>query len=155
MFGIFRLVNKLLLISCIILLTSCQQILESRVKNNGSPVPRNFREKIIFDYYSALRNKRYKKAYQLRAWHLSPITVTFEYFVKIHNENHQSLPTIISIGEERKNRSNNEACGYNYTVYAAYPEDSVLVSGEVTMHSKLDAPGTCLIGYNSAFGSVP
>ncbi|NET10015.1 MAG: hypothetical protein F6K16_36020 [Symploca sp. SIO2B6] len=144
------------IIPWLILLISCQNTLELRVRTAGSSTPQNDREQVIFDYYKALQDKRYEDAYQLRAWHLVPVPITLQYFKQIHSENHHSLPTTISIGEGRESRLSDTArCGYNYTVYTAYPGSLVLRSGEITMHSKPGEPEICLIGYNSAFGSIP
>lgn len=66
---------------CLLVLSGCRPSVESR----GSTVPRNAREKAIFDYFSALREQRYEDAYQLRTLNLSPSSPSpkdFLYFKK-------------------------------------------------------------------------
>lgn len=138
------------------MLIGCQQILESRVRSVGSTVPRNHREKVIFDYFHALKEKRYVDAYNLRAWNYVPSPISLEKFIEVHAQNHSSFPTGISIDEERKiDSSDNGQCGYHYTVYTSKPDSYVLTSGEISMYSKSGEPTAFLIGYNSAFGSIP
>lgn len=141
---------KKILIVCLFLLAGCRPSVES----SGSTVPRNPREKVIFDYFYALREWRYKDAYQLRALHLSSSPKGFLNFKKTHQENHESLATQIAVGEEERGYGEGP-CAYVYTVYAVEPGHTTLVSGMVSMHSKPDQPEVCLIGYNSAFGFSP
>ena len=148
--------RTIILVLGLSLLMGCQQILESRVRANGSTVPRNHREKVIFDYFHALKDERYADAYNLRAWDAAYSPISLEKFIEAHTQHHSSLPTEISIGEERKiDSSNDSQCGYHYTVYASKPGSSVLTSGEISMYSKPNDPTGCLVGYNSAFGSIP
>ncbi|MGK7898148.1 MAG: hypothetical protein AB4372_32160 [Xenococcus sp. (in: cyanobacteria)] len=148
--------RAILLILGLSLLIACQQVLESRVRYIGSTVPRNHREKVIFDYFHALKDKRYADAYNLRAWNATISPISLENFIEVHDQNHSSLATEISIGKERKlNSSNNSQCGYYYIVYASKPGSSVLTSGVISMDSKPNEPTICLVSYNSAFGSIP
>lgn len=138
------------------LAVGCQS-LEVRLKNSGSTVPRNANEKIIKDYFYALREQRYAEAYQLLSWHAASIPHSpprFSDFKNKHQRDHKSLATQIAIGEKNKLR-NDDPCGYIYTVYAIQPNHSVLFSGDVSLHSRPNQLGVCLIGYNSAFGSSP
>ncbi|QUY43452.1 hypothetical protein [Acaryochloris marina] len=127
------------------------------MRSSGSTVLRNPREKAIFDYFYALRERRYEDAYQLRALHLSsslPSSQDFLYFKKTHQEKHESLATQITVGGEERGYGDGP-CECVYTVYAVEPGHTTLVSGMVSTHSKPGQPEVCLIGYNSAFGFSP
>uniref|UniRef100_B8HPR7 Uncharacterized protein n=1 Tax=Cyanothece sp. (strain PCC 7425 / ATCC 29141) TaxID=395961 RepID=B8HPR7_CYAP4 len=145
--------NSILILSILGLglLTSCQQITELRVIMSGSPIPRNYREQTIFDYFHALRDKRCQDAYELRAY--PQTSEYYDYATKsCMSSKVESLPVVISIGEERKLSYSRESCGYHYIVYVAYPDSTQLTSGEVTLVNHPRKPGQCQVGYNSAFG---
>ncbi|KAI9133653.1 hypothetical protein ON05_010330 [Acaryochloris sp. CCMEE 5410] len=111
---------KKILIVCLVVLVGCRPSVEERMKARGSTVPRNAREKVIFDYFYALREQRYEDAYQLRALDLSltpPSPKDFLKYKKIHQENHVSLATHIAVGDEERGLED-DPCEYRYTVYA-------------------------------------
>ena len=146
-----------LCLMCLFILSGCRPSVEERMRSRGSTVPRNAREKVIFDYFYALREQRYEDAYQLRALDLSstpPSPKDFLYFKKTHQERYESLATQIAVGEEERWYGDGP-CSYIYTVYAVEPDHNTLVSGMVSLHSKSDQPEVCLMGYNSAFGFFP
>ena len=153
------LVMPKLLLVLLFLLTGCQAHMESRVRQYGSSIPRNPREAVIFDYYEALREERYAEAYSLRFWQEDkpsspPSEQALEDFIQFHKDYGHPLPTTISIGQETQNEKHKgEPCHYHYTVYASYPGSSVLRSGEVYLVSNPHDPVSCVIAYNSAFGS--
>ena len=136
------------------LLAGCQQAVELRFNLRGSKVPRNPREKVIFDYFQALREERYEDAYRLRVGSDVSSSEAVARFAERHIADRSSLATKISTGQERKIESSDE-CEYIYTVYAFSPDDTILISGTVATASEPENPGVCLVGYNSAFGSVP
>ena len=152
--------SKLNIILCLSLLflASCGFTTEDRVRRSGSIVPRNHREKVIFEYFNALKEQRYEDAYNLQSRYDEVSNVQqLERFIEIHEERHLSLATEISIGEEEKWGEDNhdERCGYIYLVYATLPNNSGRVSGNVALVSHPQDPQQCLIYYNSAFGSAP
>ena len=118
----------------------------------GQSSPRNHRETIIFKLYHALQDQRYADAYQLHAWHRTPSRPTLQKFIEEQSQQHNALPTVISIGTETRNHEDGDHhCGYHYVVYVAVPGHATLMSGIVAMHSNPQNPKACLIGYNSAF----
>lgn len=117
---------------------------------SGASQPRNHREKTIFDYFHALREKRCKDAYELRANHLAR-SGTYKSSISACLALN-SMPSRISIGEERKVAERGEACGYSYTVYVVGREGQ-LQSGQVSLAENPKRPGSCQVGYNSAFGN--
>ena len=137
----------------------CQQNAELKVKNSGSTIPRNHREKLIFDYFNALKEQRYSDAYKMRLSETSEYSPNgFESFKKRHEEHHNDLQTIISIGKEKRmsgTPSNKIPNDYIYTVYSSSPNHTTLMSGNVAIHCKSDFPEECFMGYNSAFGFAP
>ena len=74
--------------------------------------------------------------------------MSLEKFIEAHTQHHSSLPTEISIGEERKiNSSNDSQCRYHYTVYTSKPGSSVLTSGdEISIYSKPNESAVYLAG---------
>ncbi|MEM9770674.1 MAG: hypothetical protein AAF889_03575 [Cyanobacteria bacterium P01_D01_bin.73] len=146
---------KVLVVPLTLLLVGCQQITEFKAKSSGSEVPRNPREKVIFDYFNALQNKDYEEACRLRAQHSACSQGAIKSFKQVYDQHHQDLPTLISIGEEERVVLEESNCGYAYTVYAAYPNTLTLHSGLVGMRTKADKSEGCFIEYNSSFGSVP
>jgi hypothetical protein len=136
---------------CSGLVTSCQTIGELRVAMSGASQPRNHREKTIFDYFYALRERRCKDAYELRANHLA-VSGTYESSISACMERiSRSMPSRISIGEERKVAGRGEVCGYRYMVYVSTSEGQ-LQRGEVSLAENPKKPGSCQVVYNSAFG---
>jgi hypothetical protein len=150
---IFKIANISIMIgtSFLVLVSGCQQVIEWRVTRDGVSVPRNHREKVIFDYFYALKQKRYRDAYSLR---VPEARGTYETFVKKNAEYHNQLPVIISIANETKIDETDSSCGYVYTVNIAQPGSSHLMSGQVSLEPNPKEPGTCQVGYNSAFGSL-
>lgn len=139
-------------------LVGCKQplwLLEARLRKSGSTALRNHREQVIFDYYHALKERRYEDAYKLRVWDLRASPNTLEDFIESHAPEHEALATEISIGDEEKAGSSNHHCDYVYTVYASKPSATGLTSGLVALQPNLNDPETCLIDYNSAFEPVP
>jgi hypothetical protein len=137
--------------ACLGLISACQSIGELRVLISGVSQPRNYREKAIFDYFHALREKRCEDAYTLRVIDVS-VSETYESFISSCRKNIlESMPSRISIGDERKVPSRGAACGYSYTVYVTTSEGQ-LQSGEVSLHENPKKAGSCQVGYNSAFG---
>jgi hypothetical protein len=133
------------------LLTGCmQQITELQVLVNGTSTPRSDREKLIFDYFNALRDRRCSAAYEMWAGSNS-IPDSHEYFIKDCMAM-ESLPIRISIGKETQRSVRGERCGYRYVIYVADPDAKALHSGELSLHENPKKPGSCQIAYNSAFG---
>jgi hypothetical protein len=136
--------------TCLSLLASCQTIGELRVVMSGASQPRNHREKTIFDYFHALKEQRCKDAYDLRAIHIAKSSE--EWFISSCMERiSHSMPSRISIGEEKRVARRGEACGYRYMVYVANREGQ-LQRGEVSLEENPKKPGSCQVAYNSAFG---
>jgi hypothetical protein len=132
------------------LLASCQQVTELRLTQKGSQTPRNHREQTIFDYFHALQQKRCVDAFWLRAD--SPYSSYQTEISSCMQASVESIPTKISIGQETTISKGGENCGYNYTVYAAYPNTLQLRSGSVSLVDNPKKPGSCQVAYNSAFG---
>ena len=134
------------------LLCSCAKIAEYRVTSSGATEPRNSREKVIFDYFNALKMGDYESAYQL----VHPEAhQNFSSFTSAMSKNRYALPKIISIGKEKKrNSDDNAVCNYTYTVYAVDSGSHKFISGEVSIMSSPDKHNSCVIGYNSAFGGI-
>ncbi|MEM9216533.1 MAG: hypothetical protein AAGD25_19570 [Cyanobacteria bacterium P01_F01_bin.150] len=138
-------------------MTGCRAYVESRVRQSGVSVPRNSREAVIFDYYSALKEERYVDAYALLFWDNASSSIPSEQelkaFIELHRNDGHPLPTEISIGEETQAKKHRgEPCHYSYVVYAAYPDSLVLRSGQVYLIPSPSDPESCIIAYNSAFG---
>jgi hypothetical protein len=133
------------------LISGCQEAIKLEDFMNGSSsVPRNYREKLIFDYFYALKQKRYEDAYNLRVPYARG---TYAEFVKTSAENHNELPLRISIQEERAIYVDMDStCGYVYTVNIVDPKATVSMSGEVSLELNREVNGSCQIAYNSAFG---
>ena len=144
--------NKFILSLLLVFIMSCQRSLESRVRDSDATIPHSHREKLIFDYYDALKAQKYADAYKLRA---QDARGSLENFITENTQHHSSLATTISIGEETKLSSHDDKCGYSYTVYSSHPSSQVLTSGSVTLQASTDNPEECLIYYNSAFGVHP
>ncbi len=148
----------MLTLTLFMMLIGCQNISESKVRMNGSTIiPRNHREKLIFDYFNVLKEKRYSDAYNMRtSSDTTSSPIGLKIFKEEHTENHIYLATEISIGKETIiDDGDDQDYVYHYIVYASQPHHTTLISGELTVHCKSNAPKTCLIGYNSAFGSAP
>lgn len=129
----------------------CRQVTELRVITSGSPIPRNYREQTIFDYFYALKDNRCQDAYELRDD--SQTSKYYDVHIKSCMSNEaESLPVVISIGEETKSSFGGENCEYSYIVYVAYPVTTQLVSSVVGLVDNPQEPGKCQIIYNSAFG---
>ena len=125
---------------------------EQQVERSGSVIPRNNREKIIFDYFSALKNKRYSEAYKylnLAGDVFGGLSLAD--FIEEKEQKHPNLATKISIGEETDRSSEGDSCNYVYEVYEAQP-DGAFTSGYVWLSSSPDEPGTCVISYKAVFG---
>ncbi|MEN8446456.1 MAG: hypothetical protein ABG776_15750 [Cyanobacteria bacterium J06555_13] len=136
------------------LLTGCQSATELWFSLSSSDVPRNAREEVIFNYFHALREKRYEDAYKLRYGSDLSSAESVSRFAERHIAGHSLLATEIAVGQERKPEDSSDGCDYTYTVYAKH--DGVIVtSGLVAIESAIDSPDVCVISYNSAFGSVP
>lgn len=141
-------VTVLMTISC----CSCSAIAEYRVELSGSTQPRNKREKIIFDYFNALRIENYREAYQF----LYPSKGRdFHVFSSYMAERRKYLPRKISIGKEKKIKiENSSICDYSYDVYTVDPGSYQLIKGELSLAKHPNQPNFCVIRYNSAFGGL-
>ena len=125
---------------------------EANVERAGSTVPRNSREKIIFDYFYALRNQQYSEAYKYLA--LDEVgNISLEAFVEEQERKHSELATKISIGEEINHAKPGQGkpCDRTYEVFEAHPTHG-FTSGYVWLSPSPDNPEVCLIAYKAVFG---
>jgi hypothetical protein len=133
------------------LLISCQnQTGEERFLRSGALQPRNHRKKVIFDYFQALKEQRYQDAYELRT-DFPLKSKSYQIFMEDCRGNSDEMPSSISIGREKKQTDSGEACGYHYIVYIL-TQNGQFQGGEVSLHENPKQPGSCQVGYNSAFG---
>jgi hypothetical protein len=136
----------------VVLLTGCQQITELRVMMSGTSSPRNDRERLIFDYYHALRDRCCEAAYGMWAGSSSK-SDSHDYFIR-ECMSAMSLPVRIAIGQARQTAIADERCGYSYTIYVADPGSGRLTMGELGLVENPQNPGSCQVAYNSAFGPM-
>jgi hypothetical protein len=133
------------------LLTGCmQQINELAVFVSGTSIPWNDRERLIFDYFSALRDRRCEAAYGMWAGSNS-IPNSHDYFIQKCMAG-AGFPVRISIGKEKP--ISGEPCGYGYIVYVADRGGKQMYSGELGLRENPKKPGSCQVAYNSAFGPM-
>ena len=87
-------------------------IAEYQVTSSGTTEPRNSRESVIFDYFNALKMGDYESAYQLVYPEAHQNSSSF---TSAMSKNRYALPKIISIGKEKKRKSDgNAVCDYTY-----------------------------------------
>ena len=134
--------------------TGCQQITQLKFHVSGSSVPRNPQEEVIFNYFQALKEERYEDAYQLRA-NREMSSEAVSSFREKQIAARLSLPDKIAISDIASMPTNDDDCGYIYTIYTLKKGQSLLHSGNIVTESDPNRPGECLIGYSSAFGGVP
>lgn len=125
---------------------------EANVDRAGSIVPRDSREKVIFDYFYALKNKQYSEAYKHLA--LDEVgNISLEAFVEEREQKHSELATKISIGEETNHAEpgQDQLCDHTYEVFEAHPTRG-FTSGYAWLSPSPDNPEVCLIAYKAVFG---
>ncbi len=125
-------------------LTACRSPEEKIQSYGGSLVPGNPREQMIFDYYKALKEKRFKDAYQFVSG--SEYFSSLDKFISDREANYSALPILIGIGEEHKTPSE-DVCFYVYEVFEV-DTDAKGGSGYFIFHSDPEKPGKCkILGY--------
>ena len=125
---------------------------EANVERAGSIVPRDSREKVIFDYFYSLKNKQYSEAYKHLA--LDEVgNISLEEFVEDQEQKHSELATKISIGKETNHAKpgQDKPCDRTYEVFETHPTRG-FTSGYVWLSPSPDNPEVCLIAYKAVFG---
>ena len=143
-FKVFPLaLSALLLIS--LSLVSCQQqpSLLPQLQAKGRITPQNWREKIIFDYFQAIKAERYEYAYSLLA---PKIRGHYADYVEDLKINHRFLPEAIAIGEEYPA----EYSTYGYLIHYITAGNSNISSGRMLLVPRAQQPGNWYIAYSSA-----
>jgi hypothetical protein len=115
-----------------------------QLQAHGHTYPKDFREKIIFDYFQAIKTEQYQLAYSL----ISP-TIRGHYaeFVADRKNDRRYLPIAIALGEAHQS----EDGSYSYPLYQIVPDRPQPSQGRVLLMPSVQHPGTWYITYNSAF----
>jgi hypothetical protein len=127
-------------------------LLNFRLLMLGPIYPSNTEEKLIFDYFYALRFRNYDAAYRL----LSPLDrEDYSSFVDSAKRSSKELPFMISVrkleGKPSK-KGKHFTCESHYEVYFVSPDSYGVASGNITLGPRENSSNLCAIEYNSAFG---
>ena len=126
-------------------LGSCQSkspIALTRLEAKGHVKPRNYREKIIFDYFQAVQAEHYDYAYSLISPKVRGHYIDFVTDLKI---NRRFLPTAIAIGEEFAAEDGT----YGYIIYQLIADTTTINHGHMLLVPSTQQPGTWYIAYSS------